>query len=120
MGTGSAQSGSGWIAVVALTGCLAAAGSAGAQILTALFPEGVPGFDAAPGVTVLSRARPAYDPLGVRAGAFKLWPQLEEATGYDDNVLASGHRRGSMTVATRPALLIGSDWSRDAFGAYLS
>jgi hypothetical protein len=99
---------------------LGAAGRAGAALLSAYFPEGVPGFDTAPGVTVLSRARPTFDPLGLRAGAFMLWPQIEEAIGYDDNVLAGAQRRPSWVIETRPSVLIKSDWSRDAFGAYLS
>src|SRR6202011_4157236 len=37
-----------------------------AQLLTALFPEGVPGYGSEAGVTVKSRARPAFDPLGMR------------------------------------------------------
>jgi hypothetical protein len=96
------------------------AGRAGAALLSALFPEGVPGFEAEPGVTVLSRAHPDYDPLGVRAGAFTLWPQLRESLGYDDNVLAQAHHHPSWTIQTNPSLLISSDWSRDAFGAYVS
>jgi hypothetical protein len=99
---------------------LGAAGRAGAALLSAYFPEGVPGFDTAPGVTVRSRARPMFDPLGLRAGAFMLWPQIEEAVGYDDNVLAGAQRRPSWVIETRPSVLIRSDWSRDALGAYVS
>jgi hypothetical protein len=104
----------------ALLVSLGAAGRAGAALLSAFFPEGVPGFDAAPGVTVLSRARPDFDPLGLRAGAFMLWPQIEEAVGYDDNVLAGAQHRPSWVIETRPSLLVKSDWSRDSFGAYVS
>ena len=49
-----------------------------------------------------------------------LAPRLEETIGYDDNVLSGANRRGSWLVGTRPSLLIGSDWSRDAFGAYFA
>ena len=35
-----------------------------AQLLTSLFPEGVPGYGTEQGVTVQSRARPAYDLSG--------------------------------------------------------
>jgi hypothetical protein len=109
-----------WATLATMTVSLGAGGRAGAVLLSELFPEGVPGFDAAPGVTVLSRSRPAFDPLGIRAGAFMLWPQLEEAAGYDDNVLAGTQHRGSWTVQTRPSLLINSDWSQGVFGAYVS
>ena len=83
------------------------------------FPEGVPGYGLAPGVTVASRARPDFDPAGVRLGSFLLHPQWEEGLGYDDNVLGSGDRkRGSWLVGTHPSLLVGSDWSRDSLGGY--
>jgi hypothetical protein len=42
-----------------------AAGAAQAQLLSGYFPAGVPGYDTMPGVTVLSRARPDYQPLGI-------------------------------------------------------
>ena len=106
------------LAVLAVAIC--AVGQAGAALLSALFPEGVPGFDAAPGVTVLSRARPAFDPLGLRAGAFTLWPELSESIGYDDNVLAGTRHRPSWTIATQPSLRLNSDWSRNSFAAYVS
>ena len=106
--------------MVALATGLLIGGRAGAELLSALFPEGVPGYDAAPGVTVRSRARPGYEPLGVPAGAFMLWPRVEQAIGYDDNVLGGPHKRGSAVVRTEPSLLLTSRWSRDSLGAYVS
>ncbi len=99
---------------------LAAGTHAGAQVLSTLFPDGVPGYGTQPGVTVLSRLHPKLDPAGVRAGAFRLLPQLEESVGYDDNVLGGSPKRGSWVIATRPSLLLSSDWSRHSFAAYLS
>jgi len=112
-----------WIApavVGNLVTLLLLCGHAGAQLLSSYFPEGVPGYAAAPGVTVLSRAHPEFDPLGIRSGPFMLWPKLETSVGYDSNVLASGHPRGSWTLRTQPSLLLASGWSRDAFGAFVS
>ena len=109
-----------WIGAAVLVAGIAVGGGACAQLLSALFPEGVPGYDTAPGVTVQSRSRPAFDPLGIRAGPFLLWPRLEESIGYDDNVLGSAVRRGSWSAGTRASMLAGSDWSRDAVGAYVS
>ena len=40
------------------------------ELLAEFFPDGVPGYGAAPGVTVASRARPEYDPPGVRVDSF--------------------------------------------------
>ena len=96
------------------------AAQAGAQVLSTLFPEGVPGYATQPGVTVLSRNRSAFEPPGIHAGTFLLSPRWEEAIGYDSNVLGGSARKGSWVLGTRPSLLLGSDWSRDRFGAYVS
>lgn len=93
---------------------------AGAQVLNTLFPEGVPGYGTQPGVTVLSRLRTDHDPAGIREGAFRLFPQLETTLGYDDNVMGGTSKKGSWVASTRPSLLLSSDWSRDAFGAYVA
>ena len=91
---------------------------AGARMLDTLFPEGVPGYAAQPGVTVLSRLRADHDPLGLREGPMRLFPRLETAIGYDDNVLGGSGKRGSWVASTRPSVLLSSDWSSDAFAAY--
>ena len=66
-----------------------------------------PATATAPGVTVASRARPDFDPPGVRVDSFLLHPQLEEGLGYDDNVFGSSSgRRGSWLVGTHPSLLV--------------
>ncbi len=114
----------GWGVAAGLTAValiVLAAAHAGAQVLSTLFPEGVPGYATQPGVTVLSRNRSAFEPPGIHAGSFLLSPRWEEAIGYDSNVLGSSNaRKGSWVLGTRPSLLLGSDWSRDAFGAYVS
>lgn len=106
--------------MVAVVITAAAGAHAGAQVLSTLFPEGVPGYGTQPGVTVLSRRHPELDPLGLRAGAFRVLPRLEESFGYDDNVLGGSPKHGSWTLSTRPSVLVGSDWSRHAFAAYVS
>jgi len=91
-----------------------------AELLSDYFPAGVPGYGTAPGVTVASRARPEFDPPGVRAGSFLLQPSLEQGFGYDDNVLGSDVvRRGSAYIGTHPSLLVNSDWSRDSLAGFL-
>ncbi|HVC61664.1 MAG TPA: outer membrane beta-barrel protein [Acetobacteraceae bacterium] len=110
----------GWkVAVVAL-GCGVVGGGAAADWLDTLFPPGVPGYGTAPGVTVASRIRPETRPKGMRAGGFVLHPSWEQATGYDSNVLGGPAALGSWVVGTRPSLLVSSDWSRDALGAYVA
>ncbi len=94
-------------------------GRAAADMLSALLPAGVPGYGTAPGVTVASRLRPKTRPAGLRAGSFVLHPVLQEAFGFDSAPFgATG--QGSWVLNTRPSLGIASDWSRDAFGAYVA
>src|ERR1700733_15086349 len=105
---------------LALTVMISLAGRAVAELLTALFPDGVPGYDVDAGVTVQTRLHPEQMPLGVREGVFEFLPQLDESVGYTSNALPGPYRRGSWQVVTAPALGIGSNWSRDNFGALVS
>ena len=88
--------------------------------LSEIFAEGVPGYATQPGVTVLSRARPNTEPDPVHANGFLVVPRWEESLGYDSNVFSGPSRRGSWLIGSRPSLQVGSGWSRDAFGAYVS
>jgi hypothetical protein len=108
-----------WI-FLALTAAVCIAGRAVAELMTAVFPEGVPGYDTDEGVTVQTRLHPEQMPLGVREGAFEFLPQLDQSVGYTSNALSGPYRRGSWEVATAPALAIASGWSRDSFGALFS
>jgi hypothetical protein len=108
---------SGFLAI-ALVVCLA--GRAVAALMTALFPDGVPGYDAGDGVTVETRLHPEQMPLGLREGAFKFLPRLDESFGYTSNALPGRFRHGSWQVVTAPSVTVDSDWSRDAVGAAAS
>src|SRR5689334_17438225 len=101
--------------------CSLAYGGLRAELLSEYFPNGVPGYGTAPGVTVASRQRPNSDPAGVRVGSFVLHPLVDEGLGYDSNVFGGGGNRspGSWLIGTHPSLLIGSDWSRNSIGAYV-
>jgi hypothetical protein len=105
------------IAVVSVGGVAA---PVRAQMISGLFPDGVPGYAAEPGVTVVSRARPEFDPQGVRAGSFVLWPQIEETIGVNNNVLGGSPQRGSWTLGTSPSLRVASGLALDSLGAYLA
>jgi hypothetical protein len=91
-----------------------------AELLSVLFPSGVPGYDTDDGVTVDTRLHPELMPVGVREGSLTFLPQLEVGTGYNSNAQPGSHRRGSWEVITTPSLTIGSDWSRDSLGAAFS
>nr|WP_294548629.1 outer membrane beta-barrel protein [uncultured Rhodopila sp.] len=107
-----------WTLVIVLSA--AGNGRAAAEMLSVLFPDSIPGYDTADGVTVQSRLHPDQMPLGLRAGTFRFWPTLSEGFGYTSNVLPSPYRQGSWQIVTEPALTVASDWSRNAFGAVLS
>jgi hypothetical protein len=120
MRTGSAH---GWLQIAAFAAALlwvCGTNRAMAEMLDSLFPEGVPGYDAAPGVTVQSRLRPDVEPLGIHLGSFILHPSLQSGFGYDSNVLGGTPAQGSWQLRTQPSLLFGSDWSRNALGGYVA
>lgn len=67
------------------------------------------------GQSVLERARPEYDPIGIHVGTFTLLPSLEAAAGYDSNVRALQRPVvDDAILLLRPALLARSNWSRNA------
>jgi hypothetical protein len=105
---------------LALVLAICVAGKAVAELMNALFPDGVPGYGTDDGVTVQTRLHPEQMPLGVREGAFVFTPQLDQGYGYTSNALPGPYRRGSLQLVTSPSLGVASDWSRDAFGALVS
>jgi hypothetical protein len=111
------RTGRAWVIGLCLPAFVAAAR---AQLLTSLFPSGVPGYGTEQGVTVQSRARPAYDPLGIRIDTVMLRPLLYESFGYDDNIFGGPAARGAWEIATRPSLLMGAENSQGSLGAFLS
>lgn len=73
-----------------------------------------------PNVTVQDRERPDYDPLGIRAGTFLVFPSLSVQGGYDDNVYATDDdEQDDFFTTVRPEIEARSDWNRHAlnFGA---
>src|SRR5271163_3206374 len=109
----------GWSLLVA-AGAFGWAAGARSQDLSGYFPQGVPGYDTTPGVTVQSRARPLYDPIGVRAGTFVLYPQVDLGFGYDSNLFGTapipGRHLGSWLFDTGASVRASSDWGRDSLG----
>jgi hypothetical protein len=71
--------------------------------------------DPDPNVAVQNRARPEFDPIGLRAGSFFIFPQVTVGGLYDDNVFAEDDDEESDFAATiAPRLLVRSDFSRHA------
>ncbi len=77
-----------------------------------------PTVDPAQGETVTSRARPQYDPVGLRwrdASSF-VYPSMTYTQLYDSNVFATdGNETGDFISVFSPQLQILSDWSRHEF-----
>ena len=62
---------------------------------------------------VMERERPEYDPIGVPAGAFRIFPAVHLALNYDDNVYRTERNEQSDTIIEfAPEVMIRSDWTR--------
>ncbi len=79
--------------------------------------------------TPSARAAEDYDPVGVRVGSFKLFPELQLDEIYNDNIYAANAsigKQGSFVQLIKPTLDLRSDWNnhmlnffaRGAFGFY--
>ena len=86
---------------IALAGAFASpAGAQQALIVDQYLSADIPGVAVEPGVTVLSRSRPEYDPIGIRVGEVTVRPQLLETFGFDDNPAGLSEHRGSAIIET--------------------
>jgi len=66
-----------------------------------------------PNVPITGRPRPDFDPLGVRAGSFLIYPELGLGIGYDDNILATNDDKTSGFIASViPVINFESNFSR--------
>lgn len=81
------------------------------------FPDGIPGQADEPGVTVLTRSRPEYDPLGIRVGSFMIRPTEDEEIGYNSNVVGGlVNPKASSELTSSAGVTVNSDWSRNNIG----
>ena len=70
-------------------------------------------------VAVTERPHPGYEALGVREGAFMLWPKLTVSTEYNDNIFATSPDKISDGIAhITPEIDLTSTWSRHSLTAY--
>ncbi len=105
---------------LALGAVLLSAGVAEAQSTAPI--AGAQGYSLEPGTeqppefsTIMSRARPDYDRLGMRVGAFIFYPSMALSETYDSNIFAI--RTGTSDdfyTTLQPSLSVISDWSRHA------
>jgi hypothetical protein len=83
----------------------------------------VPQAPGAPPAIVPVHRRPPrvldpFAPIGVRSGAFLLFPSVELSGGYDSNPLRlSNGKPSAETLTMTPQLLVRSDWQRHALNA---
>jgi hypothetical protein len=76
------------------------------------------GGELARGASVLDRPRPELDPLGVRAGSFLVFPQVETGVTYETNVFARPNNEdGDFIFVVAPEIVARSDFSRHAITA---
>ncbi|MFZ1414999.1 MAG: outer membrane beta-barrel protein [Defluviicoccus sp.] len=67
------------------------------------------------GETVLTRARPEVDPLGIRVGSFFLFPKLTLEETYNDNIYATNDNETDDFITNiRPEVSLNSDWANHA------
>lgn len=65
--------------------------------------------------SVAQRPRPDYEPLGIAAGSFNLFPSLSFATEYTDNLFRTEENEASDEIfLVSPGLSLRSDWVRHA------
>lgn len=65
-------------------------------------------------VSVRQRPRPDYEALGVRAGRFLIYPKIEIAGEFNDNIYAVTSGEVSDAILhLRPELAVESDWSQN-------
>lgn len=72
--------------------------------------------DVARGITVLTRPRPAYDPLGVRLPGFRLDAAIDLGAGHDDNTAATRNGNASFFLEEQINLGLNSTFTRHALG----
>lgn len=72
-----------------------------------------PGGNRGHNVSVLQRERPEYSALGLRAGAFQVFPRADVSFNTIDNVFATDTDKKSDTYFdVSPSIAVRSDWSR--------
>jgi hypothetical protein len=94
-----------------LASCLAGV-DARAQAIGQFDASDIVGVGVEPGVTVMSRRRDDFDPLGIRVGSFMIRPNVSESAGFDDNVLGTSKKTSSPVFMTSGSVEAKSDWAR--------
>ncbi len=108
----------GWTMGKSIRSCVAAALLVGGLPATAAYGQQRSPQEVQRGVTVETRPRRDFDPLGVRLGGFRLDGFFEGGLGYDSNVFGTKRNQRDDFYATETGnVTLESDWSRHAVGA---
>jgi hypothetical protein len=84
-----------------------------AGAVAALVAYGAAGQEPDPNVSVTSRPRPDFDPLGIRAGGFLIFPSVSVDGEYNDNIFATEDDEESDFIFTfRPRIAARSNFPR--------
>lgn len=71
-------------------------------------------------ISVRQRPHPGYEALGLREGAFMVWPKISTTVEYNDNIFATSADEKSDTVFhVSPEIDLTSNWSRHELDAYV-
>jgi hypothetical protein len=82
-----------------------------------LVAYGAEGQEPNPNVPVTARPRPEYDPLGIRAGGFLLYPSITVDGTYDDNIFAADDNEEDDFIFTfSPRISARSNFPRHSLG----
>lgn len=100
---------------LAVLGVVGLPGRVAAQDGLIVQPAVPQGFDRGRNISVRSRARPSFAPVGIRVGGLTAFPQLRSAAGATSNAyLTRSDPRAAPFVALEPSVRITSGWSRHA------
>lgn len=84
-----------------------------AAALASLVAYGAEGQEPDPNVPVTARPRPDYDPLGIRAGGFLIFPSVTVAETYDSNIFATNDNEEDDFITTiSPQIAVRSNFPR--------
>lgn len=73
---------------------------------------------AAQELDVSKRPRPEYDPVGLRAGSFLVFPKIELGETYNSNIYATETNTDDDWITTiKPSVTVNSDWNNHALNA---
>lgn len=84
-------------------------------ILTPFYLNDVQAKESFQPETVKTRSRPQYDPVGIRAASFNIFPKLSVTEYFDDNIFAdSVNEKSDFITDIQPQLIIKSNWNNHA------